>query len=105
MQFSTFHNPQSADPNDDDRLIDEPLELVERAWTEAPYEYEWDGYNGRTPMVRPRPYQRPMPEIVHASTSADSPSMRLAAKHGRRLLFGRLTIDRIQGEIRKFNAA
>ena len=91
-----------VDPYQRRELLEETLDLVKRAWTEAPFEYEFQGVKGKAAMVRPRPFQQPIPEIIHASTSLDSPSMRQAAKAGCRLIYGRYTLDRIRDENRKF---
>jgi alkanesulfonate monooxygenase SsuD/methylene tetrahydromethanopterin reductase-like flavin-dependent oxidoreductase (luciferase family) len=41
----------------------EAIEVMTRAWTEAPFAFEGKYFQVRLPALRPRPYQRPHPPI------------------------------------------
>jgi alkanesulfonate monooxygenase SsuD/methylene tetrahydromethanopterin reductase-like flavin-dependent oxidoreductase (luciferase family) len=43
--------------------MDEGLELLTRAWTEAPLDFRGTYFQARLPAIRPRPYQQPHPPI------------------------------------------
>src|SRR5215468_2287072 len=59
--------------SDDSReRMDETLDVMVRAWTEAPLVHEGKFYQLRLPALRPRPRQRPHPPIWRSVSSADS---------------------------------
>jgi alkanesulfonate monooxygenase SsuD/methylene tetrahydromethanopterin reductase-like flavin-dependent oxidoreductase (luciferase family) len=50
----------------------ETLEILKKAWTEAPFSYHGQYYNFDNVRVTPKPYQQPWPEIRVAANSADT---------------------------------
>ena len=59
--------------SDDSReRMEETLDVMVRAWTEAPLVHEGKFYQLRLPELRPRPRQRPHPPIWRSASSAGS---------------------------------
>ena len=59
--------------SDDSReRMEETLEVMVRAWTQAPLDHHGKFYQLRLPALRPRPRQRPHPPIWRAVSSAGS---------------------------------
>jgi alkanesulfonate monooxygenase SsuD/methylene tetrahydromethanopterin reductase-like flavin-dependent oxidoreductase (luciferase family) len=50
----------------------ETLEILKKAWTEAPFSYKGQYYTFDNVRVTPKPYQQPWPEIRVAANSADT---------------------------------
>ena len=59
--------------SDDSRArMDEVLEIMTRAWTEAPFAYDGHYFQVNVPAIRPRPYQQPHPPIWRSVVSPAS---------------------------------
>ena len=71
----------------------ETLEILTRAWTEAPFSYDGKYYRVWLPELRPRPYQRPHPPIWRSVVT--SPSFRECGKLGVPIMTPRMPIARI----------
>lgn len=50
----------------------EALEILTRAWTEAPFDYRGKYFQLWLPELRPRPYQRPHPPIWRSAIAVES---------------------------------
>src|SRR5690349_16911574 len=80
--------------SDDSReRMEETLEVLVRAWTEAPLVHRGKYYDLRLPELRPRPRQRPHPPIWRAVSSADS--VRECGRAGAPILLPRLPLGRV----------
>ncbi len=73
--------------------MDEAMEILTRAWTEAPLAYDGAYYQLRVPELRPRPYQQPHPPIWRSVISPAS--FTECGRLGVPLLTTRLTVERI----------
>jgi alkanesulfonate monooxygenase SsuD/methylene tetrahydromethanopterin reductase-like flavin-dependent oxidoreductase (luciferase family) len=71
----------------------EALEILTRAWTEAPFSYEGKYYRVWLPELRPRPYQRPHPPIWRSVVTP--PSFRECGRLGMPIMTPRIPIARI----------
>jgi alkanesulfonate monooxygenase SsuD/methylene tetrahydromethanopterin reductase-like flavin-dependent oxidoreductase (luciferase family) len=71
----------------------EALEVLTRAWTEAPFSYEGKYYRVWLPELRPRPYQRPHPPIWRSVVTP--PSFRECGRLGKPIMTPRIPIARI----------
>ena len=79
--------------SDDSReRMEETLEVLVRAWTEAPVVHRGKFYQLSLPELRPRPRQRPHPPIWRAVSSATS--VRECGRLGAPLLTARLPLAR-----------
>lgn len=59
--------------SDDSRArMEESLEILQRAWREAPLRYEGQYYDLEIPEIRPRPVQRPAPPLWRSAISPNS---------------------------------
>jgi alkanesulfonate monooxygenase SsuD/methylene tetrahydromethanopterin reductase-like flavin-dependent oxidoreductase (luciferase family) len=89
--------------SDDSReRMDETLEVLVRAWTEAPLVHEGKFYQIRLPELRPRPRQRPHPPIWY---SASSPaSVRDYGRRGVPLLMARIPLARVPERLALYEA-
>src|SRR5215813_12409595 len=77
--------------SDDSReRMTETLEVMVRAWTEAPLVHEGKFYDLSLPELRPRPRQRPHPPIWYSASSAGS--VREYGRRGAPLLMARLSL-------------
>ena len=74
--------------------MDEALEIVTRAWTDAPFTHEGTYYNLHVPELRPRPYQRPGPPLWRSVISPGS--FADCGRLGVPILTARLPIERIR---------
>jgi alkanesulfonate monooxygenase SsuD/methylene tetrahydromethanopterin reductase-like flavin-dependent oxidoreductase (luciferase family) len=80
--------------SDDSReRMEETLDVMVRAWTEAPLVHEGKFYQLRLPELRPRPRQQPHPPIWYSASSAGS--IREYGRRGGLLLMARIGLDRI----------
>src|SRR5438876_6048135 len=71
----------------------EALEILTRAWTEAPFAYHGKYYQLSLPELRPRPYQRPHPPIWRSVVTP--PSFRECGRLGVPIMTPRIPIARI----------
>ena len=71
----------------------EVLEILTRAWTEAPFEYEGRFFQLSLPELRPRPLQRPHPPIWRSVVTP--PSFREAGRQGVPILTPRIPLARL----------
>src|SRR5437867_6201387 len=71
----------------------ETLDVMVRAWTEAPLVHEGNFYRLRLPELRPRPLQRPHPPIWRAVSSAGS--VRECGRLGAPIMIARIPISRV----------
>src|SRR5690349_8928937 len=79
--------------HDSRERMEETLEVLVRAWTEAPLVHRGKYYDLRLPELRPRPRQRPHPPIWRAVSSADS--VRECGRAGAPILLPRLPLGRV----------
>ena len=73
--------------------MDEALEILTGAWTEAPFAYDGTYFQVRVPAIRPRPYQQPYPPIWRSVISPTS--FTECGRLGVPLLTARLAVERI----------
>jgi alkanesulfonate monooxygenase SsuD/methylene tetrahydromethanopterin reductase-like flavin-dependent oxidoreductase (luciferase family) len=71
----------------------EAIEVMTRAWTEAPFVFEGKYYQARLPALRPRPYQRPHPPIWRSVVTPGS--FAECGRLGLPILTARVPLDRI----------
>src|SRR5262245_51396656 len=80
--------------SDDSReRMEETLDVMIRAWTEAPLVHDGKFYQLRLPELRPRPRQRPHPPIWYSASSPGS--IREYGRRGGLLLMARIGLDRV----------
>ena len=80
--------------SDDSReRMAETLDVMVRAWTEAPLVHRGKYYQLSLPELRPRPRQRPHPPIWRAVSSADS--VRECGRLGAPILMARIPLARV----------
>jgi alkanesulfonate monooxygenase SsuD/methylene tetrahydromethanopterin reductase-like flavin-dependent oxidoreductase (luciferase family) len=60
------------DADEAQERFEEAEEIVRRAWTEETFEHRGKFWNLRVPILRPRPYTKPHPEIYRATSSEHS---------------------------------
>jgi alkanesulfonate monooxygenase SsuD/methylene tetrahydromethanopterin reductase-like flavin-dependent oxidoreductase (luciferase family) len=60
------------DADEAQERFEEAEEIVRRAWTEEAFEHRGKFWDIRMPMVRPRPYTKPHPELYRATSSEHS---------------------------------
>jgi alkanesulfonate monooxygenase SsuD/methylene tetrahydromethanopterin reductase-like flavin-dependent oxidoreductase (luciferase family) len=60
------------DADEAQERFEEAEEIVRRAWTEEMFEHRGKFWDLRVPMLRPRPYTKPHPEIYRATSSEHS---------------------------------
>ena len=80
----------------------ETLEVMVRAWTEAPLVHHGKFYRLSLPELRPRPRQRPHPPIWRAVSSADS--VRECGRLGAPILIARIPLARIPERLALYEA-
>src|SRR5437868_9543098 len=80
----------------------ETLEVMVRAWTEAPLVHQGKFYQLSLPELRPRPLQRPHPPIWRAVSSAGS--VRDCGRLGAPILLPRLPIARVPERLALYDA-
>ena len=89
--------------SDDSReRMDETLEVMLRAWTEAPFVHEGKFYQIRLPELRPRPRQQPHPPIWYSASSAGS--VREYGRRGAPLLMARVPQGRLAERLALYEA-
>lgn len=81
-----------ADPRERGRMLIESIEMIEKIWaSDPPYDLPgtyWTTRITESPLAAlgfgrlPKPYQKPRPPIAIPSSTADSPSVRLAGQRG-----------------------
>ena len=81
-----------ADPRERGRMLVDSIDMIERIWTsDPPYDLPgkyWTTRIAESPLAAlgfgrlPKPYQTPRPPIAIPSSTADSPSVRLAGARG-----------------------
>jgi len=80
--------------SDDSRArMEETLEVMVRAWTEAPLVHHGKFYQLSLPALRPRPRQRPYPPVWRAVSSAGS--VRECGRLGAPILMARVPLARV----------
>ena len=80
--------------SDDSReRMEETLEVMIRAWTEAPLVHQGKFYQLSLPELRPRPRQRPHPPIWRAVSSGNS--VRECGRLGAPLMIARIPLARV----------
>jgi alkanesulfonate monooxygenase SsuD/methylene tetrahydromethanopterin reductase-like flavin-dependent oxidoreductase (luciferase family) len=72
---------------------DEALEVLIRAWTEAPFAHHGKYFQASFPELRPRPVQRPHPPIWRSVVSP--PSFKQYGRLGAPIMTSRVPLDRI----------
>jgi alkanesulfonate monooxygenase SsuD/methylene tetrahydromethanopterin reductase-like flavin-dependent oxidoreductase (luciferase family) len=89
--------------SDDSRArMAETLDLMVRAWTEAPVVHEGKFYQLRLPELRPRPRQRPHPPIWRSVSSAGS--LRECGRLGAPVLMARIPLARVPERLALYEA-
>jgi alkanesulfonate monooxygenase SsuD/methylene tetrahydromethanopterin reductase-like flavin-dependent oxidoreductase (luciferase family) len=74
--------------------MDEAVEILERAWREAPLKYEGKYYRLEVPQIRPRPVQQPGPPLWRSVISPGS--FEECGRLGVPILTARLPVERIR---------
>ncbi len=89
--------------SDDSReRMAETLEVMVRAWTEAPLVHEGKFYQLRLPALRPRPRQRPHPPIWRSVSS--SGSVRECGRLGAPIMMARIPLARVPERLALYEA-
>jgi alkanesulfonate monooxygenase SsuD/methylene tetrahydromethanopterin reductase-like flavin-dependent oxidoreductase (luciferase family) len=88
--------------SDDSRArMEETLEVMVRAWTEAPLVHHGTFYQLSLPALRPRPRQLPYPPVWRAVSSANS--VRDCGRLGAPILMARIPIGRVPERLALYN--
>ena len=88
--------------SDDSReRMAETLDVMVRAWTEAPLEHRGKFYQLSLPELRPRPRQRPHPPIWRSVSSAGS--VRECGRLGAPILMARIPLVRVPERLALYN--
>src|SRR5437867_141713 len=82
--------------------MEETLDVLVRAWTEAPLVHHGKFYDLSLPALRPRPRQRPHPPIWRAVSSAGS--VRECGRIGAPILIARIPIARVPERLALYDA-
>src|SRR5437867_9685819 len=89
--------------SDDSRdRMDETLDVMVRAWTEAPLVHDGKFYRLRLPAPRPRPRQHPHPPIWRSASSAGS--IRECGKAGAPIMMARIPAARVPERLALYEA-
>ena len=89
--------------SDDSReRMEETLDVMIRAWTEAPLAHEGKFYQLSLPELRPRPRQRPHPPIWRAVSSDGS--VRECGQAGAPILLARIPVSRVPERMALYEA-
>jgi alkanesulfonate monooxygenase SsuD/methylene tetrahydromethanopterin reductase-like flavin-dependent oxidoreductase (luciferase family) len=87
--------------SDDSRArMDEAMEILTRAWVEAPFTYHGTYYQLSLPAIRPRPYQQPHPPLWRSVLSPASVAE--SGRQGRPILTARLRLERIADFLQRY---
>src|SRR5712664_3578574 len=82
--------------------MEETLDVLVRAWTEAPLVHKGKFYQLSLPELRPRPRQRPHPPIWRAVSSAGS--VRECGRIGAPILIARIPLARVPERLALYDA-
>ena len=85
------HGLRSTDSRE---RMEEAVEIIERAWREAPLDYEGRFHKLHVPAIRPRPVQQPGPPLWRSVISPGS--FRDCGRLGVPILTARLPVERIR---------
>lgn len=85
------HGLRSTDSRE---RMEEAVEIIERAWREAPLDYEGRFHRLHVPAIRPRPVQQPGPRLWRSVISPGS--FRECGRLGVPILTARLPVERIR---------
>ncbi len=85
------HGLRSADSR---ARMEEAVDILERAWTEAPLTYEGKYHQLHIPALRPKPFQQPSPPLWRSVISPGS--FTECGKLGKPILTARLPLERIK---------
>lgn len=85
------HGLRSTDSRE---RMEEAVEIIERAWREAPLDYEGRFHRLHVPAIRPRPVQQPGPPLWRSVISPGS--FRECGRLGVPILTARLPVERIR---------
>jgi alkanesulfonate monooxygenase SsuD/methylene tetrahydromethanopterin reductase-like flavin-dependent oxidoreductase (luciferase family) len=89
--------------SDDSReRMDETLDVMVRAWTEAPLVHQGKFYRLSLPELRPRPRQTPHPPIWRAASSAAS--MQECGRLGAPMMTARIPVSRVRERMALYEA-
>jgi alkanesulfonate monooxygenase SsuD/methylene tetrahydromethanopterin reductase-like flavin-dependent oxidoreductase (luciferase family) len=88
--------------NDSRERMEETLDVLVRAWTEAPLVHHGKFYDLSLPELRPRPRQRPHPPIWRAVSSAGS--VRECGRMGYPIMTARIPIARVPERLALYEA-
>src|SRR5262252_1204549 len=89
--------------SDDSReRMEETLDVMVRAWTEAPLVHQGKFYQLSLPELRPVPRQRPHPPIWRAASSAGS--IRECGRLGAPLMTARIPVERVRERMTLYEA-
>ncbi|HUG38773.1 MAG TPA: LLM class flavin-dependent oxidoreductase [Candidatus Limnocylindrales bacterium] len=89
--------------SDDSReRMEETLDVLVRAWTEAPLVHQGKFYQLSLPELRPRPRQQPHPPIWRAASSAGS--VRECGRRGAPIMMARIPIERVPERMALYEA-
>ena len=84
-----------------DRMV-ETLDVMIRAWTQAPLVHQGKFYQLQLPELRPRPRQRPHPPIWRATSSAGA--LRECGRLGAPILLARIPLARVPERLALYEA-
>jgi alkanesulfonate monooxygenase SsuD/methylene tetrahydromethanopterin reductase-like flavin-dependent oxidoreductase (luciferase family) len=89
--------------SDDSReRMDETLDVMVRAWTEAPLIHDGKFYRLRLPELRPRPRQRPHPPIWRSVSSGGA--LRECGRLGAPIMMARIPLARVPERLALYEA-
>jgi alkanesulfonate monooxygenase SsuD/methylene tetrahydromethanopterin reductase-like flavin-dependent oxidoreductase (luciferase family) len=89
--------------SDDSReRMEETLEVLIRAWTEAPLVHDGKFYQLRLPALRPRPFQRPHPPIWRSVSSGGA--LRDCGRAGAPIMMARIPLARVPERLALYEA-
>jgi alkanesulfonate monooxygenase SsuD/methylene tetrahydromethanopterin reductase-like flavin-dependent oxidoreductase (luciferase family) len=80
--------------HDSRERMEEAVDIIERAWREAPLAYDGKFHKVRIPAIRPRPVQQPGPPLWRSVISPGS--FRECGRRGVPILTARLPLERIK---------
>jgi alkanesulfonate monooxygenase SsuD/methylene tetrahydromethanopterin reductase-like flavin-dependent oxidoreductase (luciferase family) len=82
--------------------MEETLEVLIRAWTEAPLVHDGKFYQLRLPALRPRPFQRPHPPIWRSVSSGGA--LRDCGRAGAPIMMARIPLTRVPERLALYEA-